>query len=76
VEVLTGVGEEPHRPQHSYGMPPRAIAVCPNHFQPYIATTSRQAVFVANGKEKAINCEIGSVLEPQRLVWIQLPTRS
>ncbi|KAL3284650.1 hypothetical protein HHI36_018804 [Cryptolaemus montrouzieri] len=68
VDIITGVGKAVPVNLTEWSNPNRPISGS-GLFGQYMVTPASEALFVINGRSRTVNCEIGSVIHPNAIVW-------
>jgi len=69
VDIITGVGLPLDGHLAEWGAPNRPIASA-GVFGTYLISPAKEAVFVINGDTRTVNCEIGGLLHPRHVNWM------
>ncbi|XP_046440926.1 follistatin-related protein 5-like isoform X3 [Daphnia pulex] len=69
VDIITGVGKPLDSHLSEWGAPNRPIASA-GLFGTYLISPANEAIFVINGDTRTVNCEIGGLVHPRHVSWI------
>lgn len=69
VDIITGVGLPLDSNLAEWGAPNRPIASA-GVFGTYLISPAKEAVFVINGDSRTVNCEIGGLVHPRHVNWM------
>lgn len=69
VDIITGVGKPLDGHLAEWGAPNRPIASA-GLFGTYLISPANEAIFVINGDTRTVNCEIGGLVHPRHVSWI------
>lgn len=69
VDIITGVGKPLESHLAEWGASNRPVASS-GIFGTYLITPASEAIFVVNGDTRTVNCEIGGLVHPRHVLWI------
>ncbi len=69
MDIITGVGKPLDGHLAEWGAPNRPIASA-GVFGTYLISPAAEAIFVINGDTRTVNCEIGGLVHPRHVSWI------
>ncbi|XP_055330472.1 follistatin-related protein 5-like [Paramacrobiotus metropolitanus] len=74
LSTVSGVGMGSGRKFNHWGNPDMRSITSSGIFGPYVAITSKDALFIVNSDTKSVNCQTSSLDNAQKLIWVEYPS--